>query len=87
MLAIRHGIPFIAIDHIRGGAKVDSLLSWTEWPHRHRTDLADPVRVFEGATALLGGEHRLELLELRDQAVRRANETLSHLDDWVDRLD
>lgn len=87
MLSVRHDVPFIAIDHIRGGAKVDSLLSWTGWPHRFRADQTDHHSILQAATALLRGERRRELRELRDQAILRANATLSHLDEWIGRLD
>jgi hypothetical protein len=44
MLALRHGVPFVAIDQIRGGGKVEPLLAGRGWPHVFRAEDAERRR-------------------------------------------
>ncbi|MEW4569425.1 capsular polysaccharide synthesis protein [Tautonia sp. JC769] len=86
MLAVRNGVPYIAIDQIRGGAKVDALLGDSGWPHRFRADRIDREEVLRAARRLLAGDDAQTLVEAREHAVLRANDTLVHLQEWIDHV-
>lgn len=83
MLALRHGVPFVAIDQIRGGAKVFPLLAGGGWPHVLRADTADATVVVRAAVAALAVESRPHLAAARDRAVRGANVTLRAMTSWL----
>jgi hypothetical protein len=83
MLALRHGVPFVAIDQIRGGAKVFPLLAGGGWPHVLRADAADEAAVVRAAAAALAVESRPLLAAARDRAVRGANVTLRAMTSWL----
>ena len=84
--AMRHCVPFIAIDQIQGGAKVQNLLGGLKWPHVYRVDQLGNVDLANVANELLSDTHRATLLETRNRAVTAANTTLSELDRWIASL-
>lgn len=83
MLALRHGVPFVAIDQIRGGGKVEPLLAGGGWPHVLRADTADDDDVARAADAALAARSRPLLWAARAAAVLRANRTLAALTSWL----
>jgi polysaccharide pyruvyl transferase WcaK-like protein len=84
--AMKHGIPFIAIDQIQGGAKVYNLLAHLGWPHVYKIDEVDNVDLAGIARALLSGSSSPVLRAARGEAIRAANKTLEHLDRWIASL-
>jgi hypothetical protein len=58
MLALRHGVPFVAIDQIRGGGKVEPLLAGRGWPHVFRAEDAGEEDVARAAAAAIAVESR-----------------------------
>lgn len=83
MLALRHGVPFVAIDPIRGGGKVEPLLAGRGWPHVLRADAVGDDDMVRAADAALATESRTRLGAVRDAAVAAANRTLQALTDWL----
>lgn len=83
VMAMRAGVPFIAIDQIRGGAKVHTLLSSLGWPHVYKIDELDEVSTARSARELVTDPDRLRLERVRGRAVADANKTLRGLDAWV----
>jgi hypothetical protein len=79
MLALRHGVPFVAIDQIRGGGKVEPLLAGRGWPHVFRAEDAGEEDVARAAAAAIAVESRPILCEVRGRAVVAANRTLAAL--------
>lgn len=83
MMALRHLVPFVAIDQIEGGAKVLNLVGATRWPFVYEVGTIDPARLVSDAFRLLLGEMDRELFDVRTQAIKRANETLLRLGEHV----
>lgn len=84
--ALRSGVPFIAIDQIKGGAKVIKLLSRLGWCHVYKVDDVNLETIAQAASSLLSGPIQSQLLDARIEAVSRANETLQSLSEWVAEL-
>ncbi len=85
--ALRHDVPFIAIDQIKGGAKVYDLLAPLGWRHVYRIDEAEDEILVRAALALIEKPDRVRLLAARQSAVAEANRTLAHLDRWIGSLE
>jgi hypothetical protein len=83
MLAVRHGVPFVALDQIRGGGKVAPLLAARGWPHVLRVDRATEGDVARSATAALAVAALPGLQAFRDGAIRGANRTLAAVTAWL----
>lgn len=83
MLALRHRVPFVAIDQIRGGGKVAPLLADGGWPHVLRADAAHAADVVRSASAALAEESRPLLEAARARATRGANVTLATMTHWL----
>ena len=84
--ALRHGVPYIAIDQISGGAKIISLLSALPWPHAYEIDSIDAETLKGAAIELSQRPDRELLFSTRDKAVKGANETLAAVDRWIASL-
>jgi hypothetical protein len=84
--AMRHGVPFIAIDQIRGGAKVYDLLVGTGWPFVYKIDEIDDLDLCSIISDLRRDDHQSTLFEARTEVVRGANKTLAGLDRWLATL-
>lgn len=81
--ALRSGVPFIAIDQIKGGGKVMKLLSRLGWRHVYKVEDVNLDAIAQAASSLLRDPMRPQLLEARSEAISRANETLQSLSEWV----
>lgn len=84
--ALRHGVPFVAIDQIRGGAKVHDLLADLGWPHVYEIDKLDEAELLDAVRRLAQSDRRENLMGARNKAVAAANHTLAELDRWVGSL-
>ncbi len=76
MLALRHRVPFVAIDQIEGGAKLSALLGATGWPHVYRAEATDAAVVVAAAEDALSGRLDERLADVTRDAARRARTTL-----------
>lgn len=81
--SLRSGVPFIAIDQIKGGAKVVELLSKLGWRHVYKVEDVGFDVVAEAARTLLEDPMPAELFNARNAAVSLANKTLESLTEWV----
>jgi hypothetical protein len=79
MVALRHIVPFIAIDQIKGGAKVLNLVGSMSWPYVYQVGDVDSSRVFSDATKLLEGGCDQMLFDVRTCTMEQANRTLYYL--------
>lgn len=77
--ALRNGIPFVAVDQIRGGAKVKKLLSRTGYPHVWEIDHADADELKAVAASLLHDGNGDLLTRIKADSQKRARETLARL--------
>lgn len=80
ILALRSSTPFIAVDQIKGGAKVNRLIGRTGWPFNFRLGRLDYARILKHAEELIQGKHDDLLMAVRESSVARANCTLNQLD-------
>lgn len=80
ILAMRNEVPFIAIDQIRGGGKLTSLLSTSGWPFVYRIEHAKEDEVTRAALDLIEGGKRDLLLDVVERTKFKAAETLSALE-------
>jgi hypothetical protein len=80
VMAFRHGIPCIAIDQIRGGAKVSRLLEHMSYPFYWKIEEARMEDILILAEELIEGHHIKIIKEIREKAILRANDTLMTLD-------
>jgi Polysaccharide pyruvyl transferase len=93
MLALRKLVPFLAIDQIRGGAKVLDLVGATGWPFFSTAGNPDAVRLAADASELLTAKFERLLFHVRTRTIDRTNGTLARLDELVrampsaDRMD
>lgn len=83
MLALRHDVPFVALDQIEGGAKVRALLGPTGWPHVYGAEAIDAAGTVSAAEDVLS--RRLDdcLAGVKRDAVRRAHLTLDAMATFV----
>ena len=80
MMALRHLVPFIAIDQIKDGAKVLNLVGETGWPHVYQADKIKFEQIVSDARALLSGTQTQLLSNIKERSKSRALATLSRLD-------
>ena len=85
MLAVRHSIPFIAIDQIKGGAKVLKLVGATGWPYVFPGETVSAERIVESANHLISGGLRERMVDIRAEAIGRAEDTLARLNILIER--
>ena len=83
MMALRHLVPFIAIDQIQGGSKVLSLVGATLWPHVYEARAIDAARLVADAAGLLAGDFDQMLVDARTRTIKCANKTLARLSEIV----
>lgn len=80
IMAMRHLVPFIAIDQIKGGAKVHNLVGATGWPFIYLAEKIDSDRLASDALKLIAGDFDQLLLDVRMRTTKQANQTLNNLD-------
>lgn len=86
MLAIRNSIPYIAIDQIKGGAKVHRLLYDKGWPHVYKIENVD-IKALQQLTKNLLSTPRNKDLELHKDYLRiNAKHSLQELYTCLSRL-
>ncbi|HEV2739200.1 MAG TPA: polysaccharide pyruvyl transferase family protein [Candidatus Elarobacter sp.] len=76
MLALRHGVPFVAVDQIEGGAKVSALIGATGWPHVYRAEAADAAAIVAAAEDALSGRLDGRMADITRDTIGRARATL-----------
>ena len=86
VMALRHLVPFIAIDQIKGGAKVLNLVGATLWPYVYEARTANPARLVSIASRLLAGDLDQMLFDVRSRTINNANTTLARLIELVHAL-
>jgi len=86
MMALRHLVPFVAIDQIHGGAKVLRLVGATLWPFVYEARTTGAARLVADASGLLAGDFDQLLFDVRTRTIRNANETLGRLSELVGAL-
>ncbi|GLV23544.1 hypothetical protein TomMM35A_33820 [Sphingobium sp. TomMM35A] len=84
-MALRQRVPFVALDHIQGGAKVYPLLNGLGWNDVYKAEDVDAIDVIRRGLWLLESPQKLSLVKAMGRHVREANRTLAHLDHWLDR--
>ena len=86
IMAIRHDTPFIALDQIRGGAKVHDLLFGKGWPHIYKTDEVEEDYLKTISLNLSKDSEKGNLASAKKQMIHEAEKTLSALDSWIEML-
>lgn len=86
MTALRHLVPFIAIDQIQGGAKVLNLVGALQWPYVYEVGAIDVARLVSDASGLLAGQLDRSLFDVRTRTIKQANLTLARLNELVSAL-
>lgn len=86
VLALRHGVPFVALDQIAGGAKVRALLGPSGWPHVYGAEATDARALAAAAEDALSPPLGARLEEVRSDALRRAEATLERMECLVREL-
>lgn len=86
VLALRQGVPFVALDQIRGGAKVLPLLRELGWDAVRRAETTEPLEVIRMGLDLLDDPQVPALALACSRAVSEGNRTLCALDAWIDGL-
>jgi hypothetical protein len=79
LLALRHGVPVLALDQIRGGAKVTEVLRRLGWPDTFAVELACPEELARRGRELLRGAGRKRIDDTRRRAIAEAHRTLHAL--------
>ncbi|PBB87459.1 MULTISPECIES: capsular polysaccharide synthesis protein [unclassified Mesorhizobium] len=80
VLAMRNKVPFIAIDQIRGGGKLTSLLADSGWPFVYQIEQADRDDVAQAARELLQGDKSDLMLDVVEHTRSKATGTLNVLE-------
>jgi hypothetical protein len=86
VLAIKYEIPFIAIDQIKGGAKVFDLLKNSFWPYIYKIESINTSILHRVICKLLINPEKNKLKKSRQYAIYMANKTLSELDLWIESI-
>lgn len=81
--ALRQNVPFIAVDQIRGGAKVWPLLQNLGWQGVFRIDAVSAVDIVRLGQSFLAADQDIPLSRTQSSAVREANRTLGAVADWL----
>lgn len=84
--SLRFGVPFIAIDQIKGGAKVMMLLSNLGWKYTYNIDDINLESIAKVMSSLINDPIREQMLDAKNEAINRANETLQSLGEWVEEV-
>jgi hypothetical protein len=85
--SLRQQVPFIALDQIRGGAKVLPLLKAFDWKAVFGVDAVDALEIIRVGLNLLHNPDSKSLVATSCHAIREANRTLVHLDGWAEGLE
>ena len=83
MLALRHDVPFVAIDQIEGGAKVRGLLASTGWPCVFEAEATDGAAIAVACEHALTSRMRQRLAQVKHDAIRRAHATLASMEEAI----
>lgn len=81
--ALRHNVPFIALDQIRHGGKVMPLLAGSGWQGVLRVDSTETLDVVRLGIELLRAPESLRLVKSRCWHVHEGNRTLAAVDAWL----
>lgn len=81
-MALRHFVPFIAIDQIRGGAKVYKILKDNHWPYVYKIEDIDSQVIRTAAHTLLNNNKDF-LYEFRSEAILRAFHSLKKIEETL----
>lgn len=73
VLALKSGVPCLAVDPIAGGAKISRQAAAIGWPHVFQSDALDPARLQQSFDACLTSETR----SLAQETARRARALLA----------
>lgn len=68
VLALKHGVPAVAIDAIPGGAKVSRQATALGWPHVHRADRLDERALGDSVAACLRPASRARARQVAERA-------------------
>jgi polysaccharide pyruvyl transferase WcaK-like protein len=79
VLAVKNGVPAVAVDPIRGGAKILRQARTLGWPHAYAVDEATPAGLSEAFELCLRPEARAEAVAI----AARARERLAAVRDAV----
>ena len=85
-MALRHHVPFIAVDQIQGGAKVMNLVGATHWPFVFEASKTNASYLASQAAQILRQDYRDPLFDAYECSVRQANTTLARLIEIVSEL-
>lgn len=83
VMSLRQRVPFVALDHIQGGAKVYPLLKGLGWSDVYKAEDVDALDIIRRGLCLLDAPQQSSLVETMGRHVREANRTLAHLDQWL----
>jgi hypothetical protein len=76
LLALRAGVPFVAVDQIAGGAKLSAVLEKLEWPFVFPADSLDPATIEQAARDADSPQFRRHIGTFRSRAIRLSAEAL-----------
>ena len=77
LLSLAHGKPVIAIDQIRGGAKVTEVLSRVQWPHVFGTHEISHARLCTAFDQLQSQDGRLIVLAAQDRILAESKNAMA----------
>jgi hypothetical protein len=87
LMALRHAVPFIAIDQIKGGAKLYTILKDKKWPYVYKIDdVASVESVVAMAEEIVSGKYNSKLLELRKEMLEGGENSLMNIDKYIQSL-
>lgn len=83
-MALRHEVPFIAIDQIKGGAKVYGILKGESWPHVYKIEEIKQVdQIVKVANEILSGQYTDVLIAFRNKKLEGARQSLCEIDKCI----
>ncbi len=83
LLALRHSVPFVAIDQIRNGAKVYNILSRMAWPYVYKVEDITVDRIASVVGELINGSKKELLLEEKQKVFLKAENVLEKLGEYL----
>jgi len=79
-------VPFIAIDQIKGGAKVYNILNRYNWSHLYKPEQISVDLINSAARALLNGKPNNDLSQLKNRMKQNACTVLARLDNLLESI-
>ena len=86
LMALRHSVPYIAIDQIKNGAKVYGILNNNKWPYVYKIEEINNEEIALIGNEMLSGKHTNLFGEFRAEMLERSNYSLQKTGEYIQSI-